>query len=232
MLPFTVIVDHRAIQFISNYKGENRQIMDRALFLAEFGDRLVIVHKPGYLFLKADPFSRLLAYAISFIVLELQHPDLLRRIKEATAMDTDQYYVKLIESIQTDALPIDTNSKWWVHEGILHFRDQPWKHWRMYIPRTLRESLVMEAHIDSGHLNFEKIVNRLTHSFWWPRFNFTVKDWIQKCLECLESKSRTTALPGYLRNIRTAQELGRWTTIHCDFLFNLPVSIKTNRKKR
>jgi hypothetical protein len=86
---FAIVTDHRAIQFIRNYKGENRKILERALFLSEFGNRMVIVHKPGYLFLWADPLSRLVATVFACTAVVIQAPDWIQCIREATKTDDD-----------------------------------------------------------------------------------------------------------------------------------------------
>jgi hypothetical protein len=169
---FAVITDHRAIQFITNYNGSNTKLVEKALFLAEFGDRIHIVHKPGYLFLKADPFSRLLSYVMSYVLWSIDSPEILEKIRKATLDEKHPYYKELIERLQRERLPIDSQSQWWYVDGILHFRYNKYRTWRMYIPGSLRAEITSEVHCSSGHLGFDKIIARMTDNFWWPKFYF------------------------------------------------------------
>lgn len=225
---FTVITDHRALQFIREYKGENRKILERALFLSEFGDRLVIVHKPGYLFLRADPLSRLVAHVITaYTITDIQKPDLLHRIRLETEKDNNEHIRKLIKQLESDKFPIDENSQWWYTDGLLRHRNSPTEQWRLYVPATLRTEILNDAHNNSGHLRYNKLIKALTANFWWPKFTKTILTYLDECIACQESIPRTTRLPGLLQNLDNASELGRWTIIHIDFLFHFPKSPAT-----
>jgi hypothetical protein len=107
---FAVVTDHRAIQFIWNYKGKNRKILERALFLSEFGDRMVIVHKPGYLFLRTDPLSRLVATMFACTAVVIEAPDWIKRIREATKDDDDAAICQRITDLEKDSLPVEASS--------------------------------------------------------------------------------------------------------------------------
>jgi hypothetical protein len=100
---FSVITDHRAIQYILGYKGENRKITEKALFLTSFGDRLVIVHKPGHLLYKADPLSRLVnTMTVCYTTGAVEKPDLLSKIRKSTAKDKDETVRQRISALESD----------------------------------------------------------------------------------------------------------------------------------
>jgi hypothetical protein len=224
---FTIIVDHRAIAFIRAYQGDNQKLLSRALFLAEFGSRMTIVHKPGYLFLRADPLSRMLSYTITHQTLQFRTPEILNRIRRATTHDPSEFYSNIRERLLNEDMPVDL-SGWWYRDGLLYHNPSTQSStWRVYVPEPLVNEIIEELHVTSGHLTYEYLVIPLTLQFWWPKFTARIKSLLKKCRPCLENKAATTLKPGLSNEMKTHTPLSRWNVIHCDFLSNLEPSPRT-----
>ena len=57
---------------------------------------------------------------------------------------------------------------------------------QIVIPQNLVDTILKVAHSHpmSGHLNCHKMINLITKKYWWPDLDNSVRNYVQKCLEC------------------------------------------------
>ena len=60
----------------------------------------------------------------------------------------------------------------------------------------LREALLHDTHNTLGHFGDHKTYQALSQSFFWPRMQTEVKEYVKSCDACQRNKSRTTTLAG------------------------------------
>ena len=97
---------------------------------------------------------------------------------------------------------------------------------RLVIPNlpALKEKLLAESHdtLTAGHGGYLKTLKRLTATFFWPKMKQEVKNWVQNCLICQQSKYQALAPAGLLQPLPIPNQI--WEDISIDFIIGLPKS--------
>ncbi|KAL0399243.1 UNVERIFIED_CONTAM: Retrovirus-related Pol polyprotein from transposon.6 [Sesamum radiatum] len=97
---------------------------------------------------------------------------------------------------------------------------------RLYIPDfdDIRPSLLNEFHSTpiGGHSGVRATLARLAASFYWPKMMFDVKQFIQQCAICQQSKYSTQRPMGTLQPLPIPRHV--WEDISMDFITHLPAS--------
>lgn len=80
------------------------------------------------------------------------------------------------------------------------FKTTPYGH-RWVVPKLCRWQIVKANHDDVGHFSYDKTIDRIKRSYWFPKMNNFVKKYIFACLHCLYHKERNGKQPGYLHSL-------------------------------
>ena len=93
---------------------------------------------------------------------------------------------------------------------------------RLYIPSSLRGSLMYEAHdtLISGHLGMDKTFAKLSRRFYWPSMERTVRDYVKTCATCQRTKPESKSPPGLMQP--NAVPARPWEIITMDLITQLP----------
>jgi hypothetical protein len=102
------------------------------------------------------------------------------------------------------------------------------KHKRVVVPRDtdLREALMLESHIASGHGGAAKTLARLTQNCYWRGIAADVRAFVKGCHVCQIAKRATTQPAGELRPLPVPQ--GKFEYISIDQVFGMPLSEGAN----
>jgi transposase InsO family protein len=97
---------------------------------------------------------------------------------------------------------------------------------RWVVPKGVRWQIVKINHDDLGHFGFEKTLNRIQQSFWFPKMRRFIKKYVQSCLECAYHKGVTGKQEGELHPIPKTEI--PFHTVHADHLGPFVRSIRGN----
>ncbi|KAL0153949.1 hypothetical protein M9458_050706, partial [Cirrhinus mrigala] len=196
--PFTIITDHKNLQYIREAKRLNPRQARWALFFTRFDYK--ITYRPGSKNISADTLSRLHSteqpvepepivpsnLIISPIVWELDED-----IRSAT--------------LQEAAPPECPEGK-------------------IFVPLALRQNLLDTAHRSpgSGHPGSQRTLSLLQSRYWWPSMRRDTIRYVQSCSVCAMSTSPRQLPTGKLVPLPIPQR--PWSHIGVDFVTNLPAA--------
>ena len=130
-----------------------------------------------------------------------------KKIKEATS--------KLLES------EVFTISKDWKEEDGIIMKDK-----QMYVPDKEDLQLqVVKLHHNTpvaGHPSYEKTIELLQRTYFWPGMTSFVKDYISRCDRCARFKGMNQTPFGTLNSLEAPHM--PWVDIMADFTTDLPLS--------
>uniref|UniRef100_A0A4W5L7V2 Gypsy retrotransposon integrase-like protein 1 n=1 Tax=Hucho hucho TaxID=62062 RepID=A0A4W5L7V2_9TELE len=196
---FTVLTDHKHLQYLRDAKRLNPRQARWALFFTRFN--FTITYRPGTKNLKADALSRLHNPEEKTEDLE---PILPRKI--------------LLSPIQ-----------WSLHQQLSSSSVSepsppgcPPGH--TYVPRTQRTNLTHSAHtsVGTGHPGANRTLSLLQDHFWWPNMARDVRRFVQGCPDCAISKNPRHLPSGKLLPLPVPRR--PWSHLGVDFATDLPPS--------
>ena len=94
---------------------------------------------------------------------------------------------------------------------------------KLVVPQgKLRQTIMHDAHdsIVSGHLGFNKAIERIRQSFIWPNMYSEVKSYVRSCDSCQRNKSSSQKPIGLLQPLEVPTV--RFEEISMDFIMSLP----------
>lgn len=197
--PFTVLTDHRNLEYLKSAKRLNHRQARWSLFFTRFNFR--VTYRPGSQNTKADALSRLYESDLlspdqepiipSTIILAPVQWDILTEIAEA----------QVIEPPPAETPPNLT-----------------------YVPQALRQRVMQMVHNNpsSGHPGITATVQLLNNKFWWSSIRTDTITFIQNCTICNTSKSPRQLPAGLLHPLPIPQR--PWSHIAIDFVTDLPLS--------
>lgn len=94
------------------------------------------------------------------------------------------------------------------------------------VPKGVRWQVVKQNHDDIGHFAFEKTLDKVKASYWFPKMRKFIKKYVESCLECNHSKSIVGKKPGFLHPID--KDGIPFHTIHIDHVGPFVKSTKGN----
>ncbi|XP_028173660.1 uncharacterized protein LOC114362443 [Ostrinia furnacalis] len=97
---------------------------------------------------------------------------------------------------------------------------------RWVVPRAVRWQLLRANHDDVGHFGFEKTLERVRASYWFPKMRKFVKKYVSACLGCAHHKIPSGAKEGELHPIPKVEI--PFHTVHADHLGPFVRSKKRN----
>ncbi|KAI9552203.1 hypothetical protein GHT06_022542 [Daphnia sinensis] len=172
--PFTIVSDHRPLQWLQTFKDETGRLGRWSIILANL--KYSIKYRPGRVHENADFFSRLPVQAVQNGTLSEEN------------------------STQIWAKEIDLFS---ISNGLLVRRNEPTSKKRrrfaqdqVVVPLSLRKPLLQEYHDSplSGHLAYQRTILRLRDKYYWPTMLPDVKEYCLACEPCaLQRRSNLRA---------------------------------------
>lgn len=156
-------------------------------------------------------------------VLELQQGWL------AVEQQRDQEIVETVKKWSDREMSSDILSTYDVRKGVLYRkieRDSR-SYWLPIVPRSLIWSLVSHVHLELKHLGYQKTLDKLYESYWFPNMSKIVKKYIDSCLVCKACKGSSGAQQIQLHSIPKFSI--PWHTVHIDISGKL--SGKSQRKE-
>ena len=97
----------------------------------------------------------------------------------------------------------------------------------IYIPATLRNSLLQQSHDDYGaHCGRNKTYSRINSQFWWPQMKHDIEEYVNTCLICKQVKAGKERQQGLMEPIRVKRP---WDILGIDIFGPLPMTDRGNR---
>ena len=161
-LPFTVVTDHSALQWLLNFKEPKTRLFRWSVRLST--QNYKIVHRPGVKQQHVDALSRNpLPITVSTFLLS---PEEIIAAQSESNMD-------FVESpvIRNGVITIKSNG---LHKAV--------------VPPSLRERILKEFHDDYSHPGINKSVSLITRHYWWPQMIREIKAYVRSCRACQSAK--------------------------------------------
>ncbi len=197
--PFTVLTDHRNLEYLRSAKRLNYRQARWALFFTRFD--FSVTYRPGAQNTKADALSRL--HESSIIP-----PNQESIISPTVILAPIQWDImmEIAEAQATDPPPAETPPN------------------RTYVPRALRQRVIQWVHatLSSGHPGIAATVQLLTNRFWWSTLQADTITHIRQCPTCNIAKPSHQLPAGLLQPLPIPQR--PWSHIAIDFITDLPLS--------
>lgn len=240
---FSVVTDHKALQWLMNHKDPTSKLMRWALRLQEY--QFEIQHRTGRQNANVDALSRLVdavpratmesIFQVNAATLTTTQ-DKSEDVAQAQWRDKE---LKLIKTyLESRVLPKDpTKSRTIVAQAqhmeliddVLYHLWWPRnkRYWdgtraQVAIPEAWREKVLQECHDSSltgGHLGFTKTHLKLRDRYWWPTMYADTKHYVTSCSLCQRRKGAPSVI---------ANEV--WEIVGMDIFGPIkPVSKKGNR---
>ena len=83
-----------------------------------------------------------------------------------------------------------------------------------YVPESMITNVIRTFHDDLGHVGFDKVVQKITTVYWFPKLRERVKEHIANSLKCIEFSPKRSKKEGYLHSI--SKNNVPFDTIHID----------------
>ncbi len=196
--PFTVLTDHKNLQYLREAKRLNPQQARWALFFTRFNFK--ITYHPGPKNIKADALSRLHAPE------EVEDPP--------NSIIPESMFV----------CPIQWNPDSAPSSNVSTATPPGCPPDAQYVPRLQRTQLIHSAHssLGTGHPGANATLSLLKDRYWWPNMARDVRRFVQGCEECAISKSPRHLPAGKLLPLPVPNR--PWSHLGVDFVTDLPVS--------
>ncbi|KAL0180019.1 hypothetical protein M9458_025461, partial [Cirrhinus mrigala] len=197
--PFTVLTDHKNLEYLRSAKLLNHRQARWALFFSRFN--FSVTYRPGSQNTKADALSRLHEPEP-----QVDNPEPILPPSMILAPVTWDLMTEITEAQVQDPTPAECPPN------------------LVYVPLALRPRVLTEVHHtpSSGHPGIEATMQLLGNRFWWPGQRTDTIQFINKCATCNISKVPRRLPAGLLQPLPVPQR--PWSHIAVDFVMDLPPS--------
>jgi hypothetical protein len=212
---FTVITDHRSLQYLQTQPHLSARQVRWSEFLQQFD--YIVTYRAGKENHVADALSR--------------RPDhQLAALAESTITVTDTLQSDIKNAYHHDPITKllitkKINPKYEYRDDMIYTADN-----RLYVPNhsDIYTKILSEAHDTptSGHMGEWKTLARISPHFYWPNMRKTVHEYINKCESCQRNKPTNQLPQGLLQSLEIPDT--RWQTVTMDFITKLPVTESGN----
>ncbi|KAI2644477.1 Transposon Tf2-11 polyprotein [Labeo rohita] len=196
--PFTIITDHKNLQYLREARRLNPRQARWALFFTRFNFK--ITHRPGSKNISADTLSRQFSS---------DHP------AEPEPIIPSNLIISPILWEQDDT----------IRQATLQEPAPPeCPEGKIFVPRSQRLTLLGTAHQSpgSGHPGSQRTLSLLQTRYWWPSMRRDTIRYVQSCSVCAMSTSPRQLPAGKLVPLPIPQR--PWSHIGVDFVTDLPSS--------
>lgn len=202
---FTLVTDSAALTFIMRAKWRSSSRLSRwSITLQQFD--LEIRHRKGKENIVPDALSR--------------------SLESLDAEPEDGWYKKLFVGVSSDPekyvdFKIVDNK---LYKFIASKADTMDYHfeWKHCVPASLRTQIIRNEHDGNLHIGYEKCVEKIKRSYYWPRMAADIKKHISKCESCKANKHPTVSTAPQMGNQRVATK--PFQIICMDYIQSLPRS--------
>ncbi|KAI2660042.1 Transposon Tf2-8 polyprotein [Labeo rohita] len=196
--PFTIITDHKNLQYLREVRRLNPRQARWALFLTRFN--FTITYRPGSKNIPADALSQ------QFSPEATSDPETIipsELIVSPIIWDLDQAIQQA--TLQEPALPECPEGK-------------------TYVPLSQRQILLGTAHgtPGSGHPGSSRTLSLIQSRYWWPSMHQDTIRYVQSCSVCAKSNSPRQLPTGKLVPLPIPER--PWSHLGVDFITDLPES--------
>ncbi|KAL0183816.1 hypothetical protein M9458_019512, partial [Cirrhinus mrigala] len=198
-LPFTILTDHRNLEYLRSAKRLNHRQARWALFFTRFN--FTVTYRPGSKNTKADALSR--QFEADYQPLS---PDPILPTTLIVAPVQWDIMTELNELQATNPPPADCPPD------------------KVHVPQPLRERVLQLVHNNpsSGHPGISATLQLLSNKFWWPSIRSDTINYIKNCEVCCATKPSKQLPAGLLQPLPVPQR--PWSHIALDFVTDLPSS--------
>jgi len=192
--PFSVISDHRPLQWLENQKDNNGRLGRWAILLA--GTNYKIRYRPGRIHQNADCLSRLRIASIN--VADLNIDILASQTADPLCQSIINYLDNgILSAADGKKLPIWAKEieLYQIKNRILYRIEVPTTKSRrniicqqVVLPLTLRPIVLKEMHdspLSGGHLAFLRTYLKVKTSYYWPTILADIKEYCKACEICI-----------------------------------------------
>ncbi|KAK3517062.1 hypothetical protein QTP86_004243 [Hemibagrus guttatus] len=192
--PFTVLTDHKNLEYLWAAKRLNPRQARWALFFTRF--KFTISYRPGVKNVKADALSRLYS------------PDIAS--DDPKPILPEKIFVNSISWSEGTLPELGTPPE--CPLGL------------QFVPQSHRTSLEHSTHVSlgTGHPGIHRTLSLPQQCFWWPCMAADVKRYVQGCRECAMSKSPCHLPASKLLPLPVPTR--PWSHLGVDFIVDLPDS--------
>ena len=210
---FSVITDHRPLQWLMSKEEPTGRLARWALLLQEY--QIVIGYRAGKSHQNADCLSRIPKNLIAAV---FQAND---DWKEAQL--SDEYCAGIINKLYSKK---DTVKKYEIKNshGLLSTIDG-----KIVVPKSKKEAVLKLNHDHklAGHLGIIKTLKRIQDRFYWPKATYDIKNYINNCLICAKRKSLNKTFKAPLKSIEVPNKI--WETLAMDIVGPITESYNGNK---
>ncbi|KAK3544947.1 hypothetical protein QTP86_029196, partial [Hemibagrus guttatus] len=196
--PFTVLTDHKNLEYLRAAKRLNPRQARWALFFTRFN--FTLSYRPGSKNIKADALSR------------LHSPDIPTDDPEPILPER-LFANPILWSEETLPEPnTSTEGPPGCPPGL------------QFVPQSRRTNLIHSTHtsLGTGHPGITGTLSLLRQRFWWPHMATEVKRYVQGCRECAMAKTPRHLPSGKLLPLPVPNR--PWSHLGVDFITDLPAS--------
>jgi len=174
-LPFKVVTDHSALQWLLTLKKPKGRLYRWSVELSTFN--FTIEHRPGTSQAHVDALSRApLAYHLTFD--ENDQPQVRNLASNSTVYHLT--FEELQEAQKSANLscirkPVD-------RRGIITIQQRGSQ--KAYVPETLRRTLLHRMHDEYGHPGLSKTHRMISSVYWWPNITEDIRRYVTSCEPC------------------------------------------------
>ncbi|KAI2646676.1 Transposon Tf2-9 polyprotein [Labeo rohita] len=197
--PFTVLTDHKNLEYLRSAKVLNHRQARWSLFFTRF--QFQVSYRPGTQNTKADALSRIYEPGQPITSSESVLPTTI--IVAPVSWDI---MTEITEAQVQDPSPADCPTD------------------LTYVPLCLRPRVLAEVHSSpsSGHPGIEATLRLLGNRFWWATMRQDTIKFIRDCTVCNTAKVPRRLPAGLLQPLPVPQR--PWSHIAMDFITDLPLS--------
>ncbi|KAG1952342.1 retrotransposable element [Pimephales promelas] len=197
--PFTVLTDHKNLEYLRTAKRLNPRQARWSLFFTRF--QFTVTYRPGSKNTKADALSRLYEPEPT-----IQAPE--------TILSPDLVVGPIQWDLETELEQANAQT-----EAPLAFPPH-----KVFVPEILRNRVLEHVHAvpRSGHPGITATIQLLQNRYWWPTLTQNTTRFIHRCQVCNTQKSSRLLPAGLLQPLPIPQR--PWSHIAVDFITDLPAS--------
>ncbi|KAL0150331.1 hypothetical protein M9458_054333 [Cirrhinus mrigala] len=197
--PFTVLTDHRNLEYLRSAKVLNHRQARWSLFFTRF--QFQVSYRPGTQNTKADALSRIHEPGQPVASSESVLPTTLILAPVMWDLMTEITEAQLLDPTPAECPPNHT-----------------------YVPLSLRPRVLSQVHTtpSSGHPGIEASLHLLRNRFWWPTLRQDTIKFVQSCAVCNITKTPRRLPAGLLQPLPVPQR--PWSHLAVDFVTDLPPS--------
>ncbi|KAI2645676.1 Transposon Tf2-6 polyprotein [Labeo rohita] len=197
--PFTILTDHKNLEYLRTAKRLNPRQARWALFFTRF--QFTVTYRPGSKNIKADSLSR-----------QSEMPT--RPERQETILPS----ALLLAPVQWDIITEIENA----NQQSSAPPECPAG--KLFVPEALRERVLTQVHSvpSSGHPGIDATIHLLRNRFWWPTLATETIQFVNRCSVCQTSKPSKHLPAGLLQPLPLPQR--PWSHIAIDFITDLPSS--------